>query len=108
MRAPLLTAARLLPVLALLFVPILAGVAYVYPWADHPGRYLNVPFFAARSVAYLAIWILLARSFESRPAVGLVVYAFTMSFAAFDWIASLTPEWHSSGFGRASSNCANS
>src|SRR5262249_6821532 len=62
------SATRNLPLLAVLFVPILAGIPYLYVWA-HPGvvahdeilehkrPYLNVPFFVARSFLYFASWI---------------------------------------------------
>lgn len=110
-------AARLLPLVAVLFLPILAGVGKVYPWAADPGRYLNVPFWIARSIAWLAIWALLAAAFlradrasvdpanggspgaRRVAAMGLIVYALTVSLAAVDWIASLTPTWYSSSFG---------
>ena len=116
-RAPLIAAARLLPAVAVLFVPVLLLAQRIYPWTDEPGRYLNLPFFVARSVAYLAIWIALAFAFlradratvdpasggarraQRIAAGGLIVYALTMSLAAVDWIASLTPHWYSSGFG---------
>ena len=32
-------------------------------------------------------------------ALGLIVYAFTMSLAANDWIGSLVPQWYSTAFG---------
>jgi hypothetical protein len=100
----LVAAARLMPFVALLFIPVLVGAARIYPWSAQPGHYLNVPFFVARAVAYLAIWVALAHAFlrtrSSRIAAGgLVVYAVTVSLAAVDWIASLTPHWYSSGFG---------
>lgn len=60
-----------LPLLALLFVPVLLGAGHVFPWvhaealdaelrelAEHRRPYLNVPFFAARAALYLAIWTL--------------------------------------------------
>ena len=112
-----LAATRLMPVLALLFAPIAVGVSSIYPWSDTPGAWLNVPFFTARSIGYLLVWVVLAQAFlradrasvdpalganrsERRvAAAGLVIYALTMSLAAVDWIASLTPRWHSSGFG---------
>jgi hypothetical protein len=116
-RPPLIAAARLMPGVALLFLPILVGAQRLYPWAEEPGSYLNLPFFAARSIAYLAIWTLLALAFlradratvdpasggaaraQRIAAGGLIVYALTMTLAAVDWIASLTPHWYSSGFG---------
>ena len=116
-RPALVGAARLVPALAILFLPVAFGVAIVYPWNAAPGWWLNAPFFIARSVTYLAVWSVLAvaflradaataaRALGASPAArriaagGLVVYALTMSLAAVDWIASLTPQWHSSGFG---------
>jgi len=110
-------AARMLPWVAVLFLPVLIGVKAIYPWVDADGRWLNVPFWCARSVAYLAIWCLIAWGFlradrltldpaaggaagaRAWSAAGLIVYPFTVSLAAFDWIASLTPSWYSSGFG---------
>jgi len=99
-------AARLTPWVAIAFVPIAVGVRVVYPWTATPGAWLNVPFFIGRAVACLAVWSVLAwgylRAREAAPrwsAAGLIVYTFTVSVAAFDWIASLMPGWFSSGFG---------
>lgn len=112
-----LAATRLVPIVAILFLPILVGAKLVYPWVDAPGRYLNLPFWIARSIAWLVTWVVLAMAFlradratvdpasgGSRgarrvAAIGLIVYALTMSLAAVDWIASLTPRWYSSTFG---------
>jgi len=112
-----IAAARMVPWVALLFIPVLLGVKVIYPWSEAHGRWLNVPFWAVRSVAYLAIWCLLAWGYlradrrtidpaaggapgaRGWSAAGLIVYTFTVSLAAFDWIASLTPTWFSSGFG---------
>lgn len=125
-----------LPALAVLFVPVLAGAAYIYPWAtpqavdsehlrhllDHKRRYLDVPFFTGRSVFYFAVWILVAEllrrwsraieraearetaeKLEGRArrlsAAMLPLLGSTVTFAAFDWLMSLDPEWFSSGFG---------
>jgi hypothetical protein len=112
-----IAAARLLPLVALLFIPIALGVRWIYPWTEAGGRWLDVPFFIARSIAYLVIWCVIAWGYlradrstqdpseggspaaRAWSAGGLLVYGFTVSFAAFDWIASLTPSWYSSGFG---------
>ncbi|HET8936057.1 MAG TPA: hypothetical protein VFN67_21570 [Polyangiales bacterium] len=62
-----------LPVLALLFLPILLGVPALYPWArpaayparvrellEHRQAFMNVPFFAVRAGIYLTIWSAIA------------------------------------------------
>jgi hypothetical protein len=98
-------AASLLPLEAALFLPLALGVHAAWPWTDAPGKWLNVPFFIARSAGYLLAWSLLAWGFlrssdtRRRSAAGLIVYAVTVSLAATDWIASLMPQWYSSGFG---------
>jgi hypothetical protein len=67
-RRPLEAGVAVLPVLALLFIPLLFGLGSLYEWthpeflATHPivaakTAYLNVPFFIARAVLYFAIWI---------------------------------------------------
>ncbi len=82
--------------------------------------YLNVPFFLVRAVIYFVAWILLsilanrwsARLSKALPedqpirgrlqgigAIGLIVYAITMTFASIDWIMSLEPLWTSTIFG---------
>jgi len=60
--------ASTLPLMALLFVPILFGMSSIYPWArpelvaDDPilqakAPYLNIPFFIVRAIIYFIIWI---------------------------------------------------
>jgi hypothetical protein len=114
---------RTLPLLALLFLPALAGLDAIYPWT-HPefleahdlvarkAGYLNAPFFILRSLLYLGIWTGLAwlmtapsRRFDQHrrrrgPAtIAAMLYALTASFASIDWIMSLQPTFHSSAFG---------
>jgi hypothetical protein len=118
-----------LPLMALLFVPVLLGLAYLYPWArpdvvaadplmQEKSRYLNVPFFIARAVLYFGIWILVGRlltqwSLEqdrvADPALtqrlqrlsgpGLVLYGLTVTFSVIDWLMSLEPRWYSTIYG---------
>lgn len=74
-RAAEITAANM-PILAILFlpiiVPVLLGSTSLFPWTDpervaeshlleHKQPYLNVPFFAVRAVVCLAAWWLIAR-----------------------------------------------
>ena len=64
-------AARTLPVMAILGVPILLGMGHLYHWTDadvaaadpmirDKAAYLNVPFFIVRYVLYFAIWSFMA------------------------------------------------
>jgi hypothetical protein len=65
---------RTVPVLVLLFLPVVLGLKRIYPWAgsaqsdptirhaiDLKQAYLNVPFFLGRAVFYFAVWFLLAQ-----------------------------------------------
>lgn len=80
--------------------------------------YLNVPFFLLRAVLYFAVWIatsLLLRHWSVRQemqsmerparrtralsAGGLPAVGLTLSFAAFDWLMSLSPAWFSTIYG---------
>jgi hypothetical protein len=65
-------AIQTLPLLALLFVPLLFGLSDLYPWAQaevvaadpllqQKAAYLNMPFFIARAVVYFAVWVVLGR-----------------------------------------------
>jgi hypothetical protein len=123
-RPPLEAAVRALPALALLSVPLFYGLPDVYSWARPNSAltdpalqevlrkkswYLNEGFFLERNAAYFAVWLLLALIFSrawkqrSTPrawsAVGLIVYALSVTFAAVDWIMSLVPQWYSSILG---------
>src|SRR5688500_18028731 len=60
---------RTLPVVILLFVPLLFGLKKIYLWADPAvvqadhilqmkAPYLNVPYFIVRAVVYFAFWLL--------------------------------------------------
>lgn len=80
--------------------------------------WLNSTFFFVRVAIYFAIWIGLAVFFRSQsikqdetgdPAIslrlsrvaapGLLLFALSITFAAFDWIMSLDPHWFSTIFG---------
>lgn len=122
------SAMRTLPWLAIGFLPIALGVRALYVWArpaqaaaeglDYRTEYLNVPFFIVRAVVYFAIWLAMAHRLDrwsweqDRGAAlgwlkrlrrlsgpGLVIYAVTITFAAYDWLMSLNPEWFSTIFG---------
>ena len=66
-RRVLEAATRTLPLLALMFVPLVFGLSHLYVWArpevvqgdavlQHKQPYLNVPFFLARAAIYFAVW----------------------------------------------------
>ncbi|HEX6716193.1 MAG TPA: hypothetical protein VF088_03740 [Pyrinomonadaceae bacterium] len=120
---------RTLPVMAILFVPIILGAHSLYEWTDrevlaqHPAvqfktPYLNVPFFTVRAIVYFGIWGGLAfflnrwslaqdRTADNRytknmrllSGPGMVVLIFTVTFASIDWYMSLEPEWFSTIYG---------
>lgn len=116
-RAPLLAAARLLPLMAVAAIPVLVEMRVLYPWtaaaptaqAQAQSWYLADTFFIVRTVVYFAVWIgwLIAftRNMDDRviarriAAPGLIVFALTSLLAATDWAISLMPHWHSSIFG---------
>lgn len=79
LRRPLYAASTTIPALFVLFLPILAGVTKLYPWAvhgaaehdallRHKAPYLNVPFFIARAALCFAVWSLLAMVLYRRAA----------------------------------------
>lgn len=58
-------------VMAILFIPLIIGLPFLYPWArpqeiaadpalKYQTWYLNMPFFIVRAVIYFAVWIALA------------------------------------------------
>ena len=119
-RAPLLAAARTLPLMAVALIPILVCLPTLYVWAQpaalmhdpvlrQQSWYLATAFFVIRSVAYFVLWIGWSLAFTRNmddpvraprwAASGLVVYALTSLTASVDWAVSLTPHWHSSTFG---------
>jgi hypothetical protein len=63
------TGAMTIPIMAVLFIPILIGMPWLYPWTNpelvaeshilsyKAGWWLNIPFFVGRTVLYFAIWI---------------------------------------------------
>src|SRR6185503_9437412 len=123
------TVFAIVPVMALMFVPLLFGMHDLYEWS-HPDAaqhdallqwkspYLNTPFFLIRMAGFFGIWSFIAFMYfrgssgqdtTGDPAVSarlrkfagpcIIVMAPTSSFAAIDWIMSLTPHWYSTMFG---------
>jgi hypothetical protein len=112
-----LRVAATLPLFAVLFLLFLPGLQRLYPWVpplDGLGpalqeeirqkqSYLNVPGFLIRAVIYFLVWIGFGRLFRRAPkvasAAGLPLVGLTLTFAAFDWLMSLTPAWFSTIYG---------
>jgi hypothetical protein len=71
-RRVLEAATRTLPLILLLFIPVIVGLNQIYPWTsrtemdqspalrEKAAHYLNPPFFIGRALIYFAIWSLLA------------------------------------------------
>ena len=139
-RRQLEAAMNVLPLMAILFIPIAAaGLPYLYSgnhetaggwpgWLHYDGpdahlkamsqSYLTVGGYIGRAVIYFAIWIgisfILSRwsaeqdnppvqnlspRFRTIAGPGIILYAFTITFAVIDWVMSIDPHWYSTIFG---------
>jgi hypothetical protein len=112
-----------LPVAAVLVLPLFLGRHVLYPRAGlhvaDPSKavFLSTPFVAARTVVALAAWVLLARTLRRASlrqdvvpglsghhlmvrysAIFVVVFAVTLSLAGVDWLMALDPHWASTVF----------
>ncbi len=122
-------AAVCIPVMGILFIPVLLGNHELFHWTHHDAvehdallqhkeGYLNLGFFIARAVGYFLIWSLSAiwfyrksveqdESHDPHVTVGLqrraaplmILFALSLTFMAFDWLMSLDPHWFSTIFG---------
>jgi hypothetical protein len=99
-----------LPILAVLFVPLALGLRSLFDWARKAEQgYLSIGFFLVRAAVFIVLWLLFARGLtraarDQKRAIaistaGLAVYLITVTLAATDWIASLTPHWASTNLG---------
>lgn len=116
-------------ILAAMVVPIIVAAwgGHLYEWAHAPAddvvlagkaMYLNLPFFTVRWVIYFAVWIGLSGFYlrtsrrqdvtgdaaltlvmQKWSPPGLILLAFTLTFASFDLLQSLSPHWFSTMFG---------
>ncbi len=115
--------------LLVLAIPVVLGASRIYPWTDHAmmtadsalrgkATWLSLPFFGIRLAVCFVVWIVLARLFmrrstaqdkngdyrltrsmEAASAPGMVLFAVTLTVAAFDLLMSLDPRWYSTIFG---------
>lgn len=123
------SAALCIPIMAILFIPIVIGARSLFPWADpaqvagdavlrHKTGYLNLSFWTLRAVIYFAVlwlwaWMLritslrldrepgpgLLKRLVNLSSIGEVIYFVLMAFAAVDWMMSREPHWISTVFG---------
>lgn len=121
--------ARTLPLMAVLFVPLVLGRHELYEWThvdvvaqdavlQHKQAYLNTPGFVMRAVIYFAVWLLCVflltrwsreQDHSGHPGLksrminlsgpGIAAFVLTVTFAATDWVMSLEPHWFSSIYG---------
>jgi hypothetical protein len=111
LQAPLEAAVATMPIAAIAGLPLLPGLAQIYPWlqpahaADAGNHlYLSQTFFLLRALCYFVIWLgFAALTLRPRPrltsAPGLILAALAATFAAFDWTMSLEPKWNSTIYG---------
>ena len=117
-----------LPMMAVLFLPILFNLKKIYFWARPEGladpkiadiahTYLNFNGILIRYILYFVIWIGMAfflnrwsneqdsiagqstLRFRAMSSIGLVIYSLTISFAVIDWVMSLQARWISTIYG---------
>jgi hypothetical protein len=119
--------ARTIPLMAVLFLPIILGIHDLYEWSHtdvvandpillHKAPYLNQSGFIIRAVVYFVVWsalaLLLARwsaeqdtqrfpldRFNKVAGPGVLLLGLTVTFASVDWVMSLDPHWFSTLFG---------
>jgi hypothetical protein len=100
-------------------IPLIVVLPALYPWLRPDvaaqlsnGFYLNLPFLAVRTIAYLVVWfglwlLILGALHRSEPDAelariappGLMLLAITVTFAAVDATMSLDPHFVSSVYG---------
>lgn len=121
--------ATVIPIMGLLFIPVLLGMSSLYEWShadavasnellQHKAGFLNVTFFIVRSIIYFAIWIFLSRTLHQlsiqqdrgssealtakmrqTSAYGMIIFALSVTLAGYDWLMSLDAHWYSTIFG---------
>jgi hypothetical protein len=115
----------LMPLLGVLFVPVLFALPTLYRWARpdevardpqllHKEPYLNATGYMVRAGSYFVMWTILAlvlnrlsarvpaegrRGLALWSGPGLLVWGLSVTFAAIDWAMSLEPHWSSSSYG---------
>ena len=105
-------AAAMCPLLIFSFIPVLAGLRHIYPWAADPSAipadvahwYLNALSFLIRAAIALLGWSLLALCFAAGlggrllAGLGLAFFGLSISLVAVDWYLSLEPNYVATSF----------
>ena len=107
----------IMPLAALLAIPVLLGIYGLYPALSAtkdglPGWWMTPVFFVVRAVVFLVAWTALSFVFSHPPgsgaidirrpllaAGGLALHFVMGTLAAFDWVQSVEPSFNSSAFG---------
>lgn len=114
-----------LPLMGLLFVPVVLSIKWLYPWTNPAivahnealqkiHGYLNVPTYLGRMVAFFALWIGAAwflnregarqdetvdpaptRRIRTFSGPAMLVFVLTVSLALVDWVMVLEQNWYS-------------
>ena len=119
---------KTLPIMAIAFLPLLAGLSDLYPWANpkyahfavtiHRHGWMNPGFWTARAVIFFAFWIGMSTKLNKMAkqqdetgdlsliqkrscwaAPSLVFHVLFITFAITDWVMSLHPSWFSTIYG---------
>ncbi|RAP26584.1 quinol:cytochrome C oxidoreductase [Candidatus Marinamargulisbacteria bacterium SCGC AG-333-B06] len=118
-----------IPLMLILFIPILFGMHDLYHWThleevmhDHllqvKRPFLNTVFFVIRVIFYFVVWSWIVKKFfkksvlqdetgdhqlsidlERSSTYSMILFALTITFAAVDLVMSITPHWYSTIFG---------
>jgi hypothetical protein len=115
---------RMLPLMALFFIPLTFGMGDLYAWMHDQNLHgfkadwLTKDGFINRAIVYFAIWIVIAfflnkwskdqdrgdrpnstRKLQFISGPGLLIYGMTITGAAVDWVMTLDHHWYSTIYG---------
>jgi len=120
---------HLIPFGFILVIPMFLGLNTLFEWSRpealahdpllmHKKTYLNDTFFILRTLFYFSVWTFLykkvvrqsiaqdhkgtaalTQNIAKWSAIGMVLFGFTITFAATDWIMSLKAQWFSTIYG---------
>jgi hypothetical protein len=120
--------ASYIPMAIVLMIPVCFGIHTLYEWSHmdivnndpilvQKKPWLNETFFIIRMFLYLGLWTLILWSQKKlsreqdesgnplvqrntrNSAIHMIIFGFSICFAAFDWIMSVEPHWFSTIFG---------